>query len=75
MRELVDWLAWSCDRKGGEDVADGEAAGKPIEVTDFLAGCPQRRRPSSSRECMPAEAVAFESLNADIACAPRRRGH
>ncbi len=69
-------------------MANGEAAGEPIEVTDFFklylfcifgrtamgydfggippAGCPQQRRPSSSRECMPAEAVAFESLNADI---------
>jgi hypothetical protein len=43
-QELVDWLAWSCDRdasapragEGGEDVADGEAAGEPIEVTDFF---------------------------------------
>ena len=83
-RELVDWLAWSCDR----NAADGEAADEPIEATGFFklysfcvfgrtamgydfgsippAGCPRRRRPSSSRECMPAEAVAFESLNADI---------
>lgn len=95
-RELVDWLAWSCDRntaacragEAGEDAADGEAADEPIEATDFFKlysfcvfgrtalgydfgsippkGCPRRRRPSSSRECMPAEAVAFELLNADI---------
>ncbi len=69
-------------------MADGEAAGEPIEVTDFFklylfcvfgrtamgynfggilpAGCPQQRRPFLSRDCMPAEAVAFELLNANI---------